>query len=282
MKKMLSILVASIAVFACGVFSVSKAEAATQSEAMTWVNQSVGKGYDFDHAYGNQCVDYVNEYVNHFFNTSFSGNAIDLQNTGVKNGFKFIKATAGAVPQAGDIFVMSVPGSPYGHTGIVISANGSTINMVNQNYNGHAYVTKNSIPYSNSYGTVVGWLRPPFSGSSSNNGGGSTNNTAIKVGDTVSFTGVYKVSKVNPSKNTVASNTLAGGDSTYLNYIDATPLVETNASGTKAGDQILNIGDYFKVPGTYKVLNIDTPTNGIYVKIGSVNVWLSASQAHKN
>lgn len=106
-----------------------------------------------------------------------------------------------------------------------------------------------------------------------------TNNTTIKVGTTVKFTGVYQVNMVNSVKNSVASDRLSGGKSTTLNLIDAVPLDETTSSGAKSGNQVLAVGEYFKVNGRYKVLAVDTASNGIKVKIGSYETWLDIRQA---
>lgn len=107
----------------------------------------------------------------------------------------------------------------------------------------------------------------------------STPNRTINVGSTVKFSGVYQVNMINIPKNSVASDKLSGGRSTTLNLIDAVPLDETTASGAKSGNQVLAVGEYFKVNGTYRVLAIDQPSNGIKVKIGAYETWLDMNQA---
>ncbi|MGT2846301.1 GBS Bsp-like repeat-containing protein [Streptococcus massiliensis] len=106
-----------------------------------------------------------------------------------------------------------------------------------------------------------------------------TQTANINVGDTVAFKGVYKV--YNNLAGQVTSSQLAGGTPGNLNIIDPGPLVETDAAGNRSGDQILLPGNYFIVPGQYKVLQVDRPSNGIYVRIGSRNVWLDMGQATK-
>ncbi|HHH5501440.1 TPA: amidase, partial [Streptococcus pyogenes] len=39
--------------------------------------------------------------------------------------------------------------------------------------------------------------------------------------------------------------------------------------------------EYFIVTGSYKVLKIDQPSNGIYVQIGSRGTWVNADKANK-
>ncbi|HEL0522822.1 SH3 domain-containing protein [Streptococcus equi subsp. zooepidemicus] len=103
--------------------------------------------------------------------------------------------------------------------------------------------------------------------------------TPIKVGDTVAFPGVFRVDQV--AQNMIASSELAGGEPTSLNWIDPAPLHETDHKGRIAGNQILQVGDYFIVSGTYKVLKVDQPSRGIYVQMGSRGTWLTIDKAKK-
>ncbi|MGX7052303.1 CHAP domain-containing protein [Leuconostoc palmae] len=105
--------------------------------------------------------------------------------------------------------------------------------------------------------------------------------TTIQAGQTIKFSGVYRVTRVNAQKNTIACDQLSGGSSTALNYIDAGPLDKTHANGVKHYNQILSPGDYFKVNGQYRVLAVDRPSNGIKVKIGVYNTWLDMNQVSR-
>ena len=42
------------------------AQAATRDEAVAWANAQIGKGLDYDGAYGNQCVDLIKYYYDYF------------------------------------------------------------------------------------------------------------------------------------------------------------------------------------------------------------------------
>lgn len=101
----------------------------------------------------------------------------------------------------------------------------------------------------------------------------------ITVGDTVSFPEAFQVTSVQG--NLVTSASLAGGEPTHYNLIDPTPVNETDAAGNISGDQVLQPGEYFSIPGTYKVLKVDKPSNGIYVQIGSRGTWVSTDKAKK-
>lgn len=48
--------------------------------------------------------------------------------------------------------------------------------------------------------------------------------------------------------NLLVSEELAGGGATSLNWIDPSPLDETDRKGVKAGNQILQAGEFFVIP----------------------------------
>ncbi|WP_455224411.1 hypothetical protein [Granulicatella sp.] len=74
------------------------------------------------------------------------------------------------IAQAGDIFVKSVPGSPYGHTGVIIEdSDGYTLNTIEQNVDGNSdYLEVGGLaryrtrPYTN----MVGYIRLYYSAES--------------------------------------------------------------------------------------------------------------------
>lgn len=79
-----------------------------------------GLGIDNDGAYGYQCADVPAYLAYHYFGKWLWGNAINLLDSAKAQGFDVIYEGDGVIAKAGDIFVMNVPGSPYGHTGLVI------------------------------------------------------------------------------------------------------------------------------------------------------------------
>lgn len=104
-------------------------------------------------------------------------------------------------------------------------------------------------------------------------------NQEFKVGDIISFKGTFKVTQIHG--NLISSADLAGGTPSSLNWIDPAPVDETNAAGQKSGNQILAPGELFTIPGKYKVLNIDIPTQGLYIQIGSRTSWVSMARVQK-
>lgn len=109
----------------------------TKQEAIKWINNSIGKQYDFDGYFGFQCVDYSNAYWNYVTGGRLAGEgAKDLP---FWNDFKGVatvyKNTPSFLAQAGDIVVWgSTFGNGFGHTAVVIDANSNYIVVVEQNW----------------------------------------------------------------------------------------------------------------------------------------------------
>lgn len=72
----------------------------------------------------------------------------------------------GVIAKAGDIFVMNVPGSPYGHTGLVIEdSDGYTLKTIEQNIDGNWDFLEVGGPArynTRSYAGMVGYIRFPY------------------------------------------------------------------------------------------------------------------------
>ena len=135
----------------------------------------IGSGVDNDQMYGFQCAD-IPAYISyHYFGKWLWGNAIDLLDSAKAQGFEVIYEGDGVIAKAGDIFVMSVPGSPYGHTGIVIEdSDGYTLKTIEQNIDGNWDFLEVGGPArfnTRSYAGMVGYIRFPY---------GSDTSTPIK------------------------------------------------------------------------------------------------------
>lgn len=126
----------------------------------------IGSGVDNDQMYGFQCAD-IPAYISyHYFGKWLWGNAIDLLDSAKAQGFEVIYEGDGVIAKAGDIFVMSVPGSPYGHTGIVIEdSDGYTLKTIEQNIDGNWDFLEVGGPArfnTRSYAGMVGYIRFPY------------------------------------------------------------------------------------------------------------------------
>lgn len=251
----------------------------TVSTAMTWVNNSLGKSYDFDGAYGAQCFDYINQYAYDLFKTSFSGaGAIDLLSTGNKNGFKVIKDGANLYPQSGDIFIYQINGSQWGHTGIVIQADKAGMTIADQNFNNVQRVQKHYMKYTESYGVIKGWIRPPFSGSGTTTPPPTSTKLKIyKADDLQKINGIWQIrcNQLVPTGFTWVDNGIACAD------VDV-----VNSDGSKASSQVVSKGCLFTLI-TNNVQSVGTPIKGTggynwskVVLKNSGAIWLSV--ANKN
>lgn len=124
------------------------------------------KGIDFDGVYGWQCVDGSNSACYRATGKILWGNAIDLLNSAKAQGLNVIYEEPGVIAKAGDIFVMEVPGSPYGHTGVVIEdSDGYTLKTIEQNVDGNWDYLEVGGPAryrTRSYDGMVGYIRPNY------------------------------------------------------------------------------------------------------------------------
>lgn len=123
-------------------------------------------GIDFDLVYGWQCVDGSNSVYNRATGKVLWGNAIDLLNSAAAQGETVIYEAQGVIAKKGDIFVMEVPGSPYGHTGVVIEdSDGYTLKTIEQNVDGNWDYLEVGGPAryrTRSYAGMVGYIRPHY------------------------------------------------------------------------------------------------------------------------
>lgn len=125
-----------------------------------------GSGVDFDKVYGWQCVDASNTVYYRATGKALWGNAIDLLDSAVAQGETVIYEAQGVIAKKGDIFVMEVPGSPYGHTGVVIEdSDGYTLKTIEQNVDGNWDYLEVGGPAryrTRSYAGMVGYIRPRY------------------------------------------------------------------------------------------------------------------------
>lgn len=157
---------------------------ATAQDVVNYANTLVGKKVTVPtNPYGGQCVALIDHIVQHFtdgkknmaYINAADGlrKAKDMELTVVQNN----PNDPYLLPQAGDFFVMNDP-HPWGHIGVVVSADVSGMHTIEQNIDGYrddngngindqlevgggGYTRKNYRDYS----YVVGWFRLPYSGS---------------------------------------------------------------------------------------------------------------------
>lgn len=111
----------------------------TQSEAVAWLNAQISQHLDYDHEYGQQCVDFFNFYYqyesgdNPYADGYSVSGAKDLWNI-PNNRLTKIPDSSTLVPEPGDICVYGTAwGTGYGHVEMVISNDDNGCTFVGEN-----------------------------------------------------------------------------------------------------------------------------------------------------
>lgn len=117
----------------------------TQADDVTWLNSVVGQHLDYDHQYGQQCVDFFNfnykfctgrdPYADGLHSPAVSG-AKDLWTVRV-GGFTYIPDSSTLTPQSGDIAIYGTAwGAGDGHVEVVVSSDDTGCTFVGENEHG--------------------------------------------------------------------------------------------------------------------------------------------------
>ena len=121
-----------------------EATAVSQASAVSWAKNQIGKGLDYDGAYGNQCVDLIYYYYKYLGVSPVGGNANAYISNALPAGWKRISSNV--VPQPGDIAVFKTNygewTGQYGHVGIALSGTSGKFSIIHQNYSGRKYCSQ--------------------------------------------------------------------------------------------------------------------------------------------
>lgn len=123
----------------------------------------IGKGINFDGAYGNQCMDVYRQYVKECLGCPQSPvvtGAKNVWNTYLKDYFDRITNDPNdltLMPQNGDIVIWNV--GNYGHIAVCESATGTTLTCFEQNWTEGDGSGVSEIRKHSNYNGVLGWLR---------------------------------------------------------------------------------------------------------------------------
>ena len=152
----LSVFISAIAIlqsFPDNQVKISKAVSKSSDEAINWVKSQVGKGIDYDGAYGCQCVDLIKAYYNYLGVNPANGNGADYRSNALPAGWGRIQ---GAQPQKGDILVYTGGYNGYGHVAIYESDR----SHYHQNFDSHSYVERITYMYNGLSTPYWGVIRP--------------------------------------------------------------------------------------------------------------------------
>ena len=138
----------------------------TQKEAVKYALSMVGKGYDYDNAYGWQCFDTANFYWNQLFGHGLKGaGAADIP---THNNFKgeatVHENTKSFLAKPGDLVVFNRNyGGGYGHVSIVVGATLNQLDVVEQNWlGGGLNKTEVTARRKHNYDFPMWFIRPNF------------------------------------------------------------------------------------------------------------------------
>lgn len=106
----------------------------TQSVAVSWARNQVGSQYN--EGFGVQCVALISKYCDYLGVPHIYGHAYQFTTSAIPSGWSRIK---GAAVQPGDIAIweQNPPYSSHGHVVIVLSSNGNSFEVIDQNGSGN-------------------------------------------------------------------------------------------------------------------------------------------------
>lgn len=164
-KKTVSFFITLSLIFSLFTLYPLQASAMTNQEGANWALARVGQWIDTDGYYGAQCKDFVNAFTQENFGITFPGNACDLIYDALPSGWQRIQNYAEFIPEPGDIAIWGGwNGNPYGHTGIIISANINTFESVDQNWVNSSSNGSAAARVTHNYTRPAFWgvIRPPY------------------------------------------------------------------------------------------------------------------------
>lgn len=123
-----------------------------------FINKYNGRGIDYDHYYGFQCMDLAQQYVTECLgNPTLGGpNAIDCWNNFQKDKYDKVPNTPTGVPLPGDILIWSQGVGQYGHIAVFQSGDVNRFTSFDQNW------PLGSVAHlqPHNYNYLLGWLHP--------------------------------------------------------------------------------------------------------------------------
>ena len=170
-KKILAMVLVVMTMMSVVVTVPMTVSAITQQQAIDWCKSKLGQFIEYsDSNYMYQCFDFISAYADAVYGYKNFGSGVlyarNLIGYNPNGGWNLIVGNGDLRP--GDIFIQT---GGDGHTGVIISVDGSNILAIDQN-NGweskEGYKDKRVGTHSFTRSEINGVLRPPLEGSSSN------------------------------------------------------------------------------------------------------------------
>jgi len=143
-KNVMIVLFSILLLFSIRMEVNAQGRTVNKQDAITWLNSQSGAYYDLDGNYGAQCSDFGTAYMNwlvsgdtrlnHPYTTK---NGKDYGAYARSDSANWDVFNGGSGAQPGDLFTQAATNNnPYGHVGAIISVNGSTLTVIDQNTGG--------------------------------------------------------------------------------------------------------------------------------------------------
>lgn len=228
-----------------------------------------GQAFDYDKAYGVQCVDGARLWMDYFLGSSIpcSGGWASGYWTGNRAWFKSKGCTEITSPsnlRNGDLVIWNRGSASHPSSHVAMYYNGQEFG---QNQGGNRGFCLKSTNFNDMAGAFrsSNCVQESTSGTSSS---GEAVDQILHVGSHVKFPSRMKVTKINKAKNWAYVPDLGG-------YISAKPLDEVDASDGKK-DQILHAGSVVTIVGTFTVTAVNKSTNCVKLKAysGTTGAWV--------
>ena len=235
-KKLLNCLLPLACLATVSVSCSSSAQAAVLGDDYPSSWKYGGFGVDPWTMYWRQCTSFAAYRLSNTngFNLPVGyGNAITWGSIARANGYR-----VDMNPAVGSIawFSAGVNGAGHmGHVAWVADVQGDQVTIEEYNYDvgqGPEKYHKRSFHKSQVSGYIH--FKDLESGTQTSN----TTNSSINIGDTVRFTGTFRVTSI--VGNNITSQDLAGGTPTKHNIVDPGPVLEVDGQGNPTSDQYLN------------------------------------------
>lgn len=137
----------------------------TRQDAVNWLTSKIGQHLDYDHEYGDQCVDFWAFYYVYLTGKEFFAageGVVGAKDIWGKSLPEFTKVAnnpnnPNQLPQPGDVLIYGASwGGGYGHVDVCLSANQSNVTSVGENEHGNP--SEGVIEITRTWGQIVGGL----------------------------------------------------------------------------------------------------------------------------
>ncbi len=97
----------------------------------------------------------------------------------------------------------------------------------------------------------------------------------VTKGSKIEIPGEFRVDAIDVKRQAIGCKQLTGSITREYHWIPSKALKEVG------GDQVLNVGERFTIPGEHIVLLVDKPTKSVKIKLGGKDIWVFAAPLYE-